>query len=207
MTGDRNAVVRLCAFAFLTDQRRRFGEASIQCCAICRLRHDELLEAAHILPDGHPLGERRSFPTAWRSASSTTPPSTATSSASRPTSQSPCASTSSRRWTGRCSRMAPRASRAGASTCRAPITSSPIATLWPSATPSSAAPADRLYPFGHVDTKIPRGVVSRHGLATSRGDHDALPHPGRNGTRPRRLPQAVPRDQGHGDRVSGASWK
>jgi putative restriction endonuclease len=28
-----------------------------QCCAICRLRHDELLEAAHILPDGHPLGE------------------------------------------------------------------------------------------------------------------------------------------------------
>src|SRR5712692_8461929 len=25
--------------------------------AICRLRHDELLEAAHILPDGHPLGE------------------------------------------------------------------------------------------------------------------------------------------------------
>jgi len=28
-----------------------------ECCAICRLRHDELLEAAHILPDGHPLGE------------------------------------------------------------------------------------------------------------------------------------------------------
>jgi putative restriction endonuclease len=28
-----------------------------QCCAICRLRHDELLEAAHVLPDGHPLGE------------------------------------------------------------------------------------------------------------------------------------------------------
>jgi putative restriction endonuclease len=25
--------------------------------AICRLRDDELLEAAHILPDGHPLGE------------------------------------------------------------------------------------------------------------------------------------------------------
>ena len=27
------------------------------CCAICRLRHEELLEAAHILPDGHPRGE------------------------------------------------------------------------------------------------------------------------------------------------------
>jgi putative restriction endonuclease len=26
-------------------------------CAICRLRHEELLEAAHILPDGHPRGE------------------------------------------------------------------------------------------------------------------------------------------------------
>src|SRR2546425_1212151 len=138
MTDDRDAAVRLRAFAFLTEQRRRFGEASVprpvlergfdfegvrvpligpqgifkpailpeipltittappawqfndpaaltarrqyvtavvrqrlhqrgfrqrvlrayqQCCAICRLRHDELLEAAHILPDGHPLGE------------------------------------------------------------------------------------------------------------------------------------------------------
>ena len=26
-------------------------------CAICRLRHTELLDAAHILPDGHPKGE------------------------------------------------------------------------------------------------------------------------------------------------------
>jgi len=25
-------------------------------CSICRLKHYELLEAAHILPDGHPLG-------------------------------------------------------------------------------------------------------------------------------------------------------
>src|SRR6267378_3917379 len=50
---------------------------------------------------------------------------------------------------GRCSSMACRASRAGASTCRAPITSSPIATSWPSATPSSAARAERLYPSGH----------------------------------------------------------
>jgi len=33
---------------------------------------------------------------------------------------------------------------------RAPTTSSPIATSWPSATPSSAARAERLYPRRHV---------------------------------------------------------
>jgi putative restriction endonuclease len=27
------------------------------CCAVCRLRHEELLDAAHILPDGHQKGE------------------------------------------------------------------------------------------------------------------------------------------------------
>jgi putative restriction endonuclease len=27
------------------------------CCAVCRLRHRELLDAAHILPNGHPKGE------------------------------------------------------------------------------------------------------------------------------------------------------
>jgi putative restriction endonuclease len=37
--------------------RLRVLEAYHQCCAICRLRHAELLEAAHILPDGHPRGE------------------------------------------------------------------------------------------------------------------------------------------------------
>jgi len=37
--------------------RQHVLRAYQQCCAICRLRHDELLEAAHILPDGHPLGE------------------------------------------------------------------------------------------------------------------------------------------------------
>src|SRR6266849_5543432 len=62
----------------------------------------------------------RSFPTASRSASSTTPPSTATSSASRPTSRSPCASTCWKKSTGRCSSMACRAFKASASTCRAP---------------------------------------------------------------------------------------
>jgi putative restriction endonuclease len=37
--------------------RMRVLEAYRQCCAVCRLRHTELLEAAHILPDGHPRGE------------------------------------------------------------------------------------------------------------------------------------------------------
>jgi putative restriction endonuclease len=37
--------------------RLRVIEAYRRHCAICRLRHQELLEAAHILPDGHPLGE------------------------------------------------------------------------------------------------------------------------------------------------------
>lgn len=41
--------------------QRRFSERVLRayrdCCAICRLRHRELLDAAHILPDGHPRGE------------------------------------------------------------------------------------------------------------------------------------------------------
>jgi putative restriction endonuclease len=37
--------------------RERVIEAYRQSCAICRLHHTELLEAAHILPDGHPKGE------------------------------------------------------------------------------------------------------------------------------------------------------
>jgi len=46
--------------------RRRLHQASFRWrvlrayqerCAICRLRHTELLDAAHILPDGHPRGE------------------------------------------------------------------------------------------------------------------------------------------------------
>jgi putative restriction endonuclease len=37
--------------------RQRVLRAYRESCAICRLRHDELLEAAHILPDTHPLGE------------------------------------------------------------------------------------------------------------------------------------------------------
>ena len=50
---------------------------------------------------------------------------------------------------------------------RAPSTSSPIATSWPSATPSSAARAEQLYPFGAVDTKYPQCVEWRHGFATA----------------------------------------
>lgn len=37
--------------------RERVLAAYRDTCAICRLRHRELLEAAHILPDGHPQGE------------------------------------------------------------------------------------------------------------------------------------------------------
>lgn len=36
--------------------RERVLRAYQEQCAICRLRHDELLDAAHILPDCHPLG-------------------------------------------------------------------------------------------------------------------------------------------------------
>ena len=37
--------------------RERVLRAYQEQCAICRLHHDELLDAAHILPDGHPKGE------------------------------------------------------------------------------------------------------------------------------------------------------
>lgn len=37
--------------------RERVLRAYRECCAICRLRHRELLDATHILPDRHPLGE------------------------------------------------------------------------------------------------------------------------------------------------------
>ena len=53
------------AYVTVVTQRRvhqqSFRERVLQAyqtqCAICRLRHEELLEAAHILPDGHPRGE------------------------------------------------------------------------------------------------------------------------------------------------------
>ncbi len=37
--------------------RERVLHAYQRSCGICRLRHPELLDAAHILPDGHPRGE------------------------------------------------------------------------------------------------------------------------------------------------------
>ena len=37
--------------------RERVLAAYRQCCAVCRLGHSGLLDAAHILPDGHPRGE------------------------------------------------------------------------------------------------------------------------------------------------------
>ena len=37
--------------------RLRVLKAYRDCCAVCHLRHQELLDAAHILPDGHPKGE------------------------------------------------------------------------------------------------------------------------------------------------------
>jgi putative restriction endonuclease len=37
--------------------RYRVLDAYRRHCSVCRLRHEELLEAAHILPDGHPQGE------------------------------------------------------------------------------------------------------------------------------------------------------
>ena len=39
--------------------RERVLEAYRRQCAFCRLRHDELLDAAHIIPDAEPGGEPR----------------------------------------------------------------------------------------------------------------------------------------------------
>jgi putative restriction endonuclease len=57
-TGTRRYASRLVAqrvhqLAF----RRRVLDAYRDRCAVCRLRHRELLDAAHILPDTHPRGE------------------------------------------------------------------------------------------------------------------------------------------------------
>ena len=56
--------IRLSYVTRLTKQRmhqqefrQRVLRAYREQCAICRLRHEELLDAAHILPDGHPRGE------------------------------------------------------------------------------------------------------------------------------------------------------
>src|SRR2546428_4115677 len=184
--------------------RQRVLRASQQCCAICRLRHDELLQAAHTLPAGHPLGEpvipnglalcKLHHAAFDRYLIGVTPDS-----------RSPCASTCWKKSTGRCFSMVSRAFKAGASTCRAPTTSSPIATSWRSATPSSAARAERLYLSGHVDTKIPRCVEWGHGVAPACGDHDPLPDACRDGPGARHLGQALPGAPGDGHRSPGTS--
>ncbi|MGH7366565.1 MAG: HNH endonuclease [Candidatus Rokuibacteriota bacterium] len=55
----RRAYVTVLARRRLHQQgfRERVLRAYREQCAICRLRHDELLQAAHILRDGHPRGE------------------------------------------------------------------------------------------------------------------------------------------------------
>ena len=88
---------RLHQHAFRQPVLRAYTER----CTVCRLRHVELLEAAHILPDTHPRGEAV-VPNGWRSASSTTPPSMLISSASGPTTRWTCGSMCWRRLTDRC---------------------------------------------------------------------------------------------------------
>jgi putative restriction endonuclease len=55
--GERRYATRV-AMARLHQRsfRQRVLQAYRDRCAVCRLRHAELLEAAHILPDGHPKG-------------------------------------------------------------------------------------------------------------------------------------------------------
>src|SRR6266508_3871152 len=122
--------------------RERVLRAYQQCCAICRLRHDELLEATHILPDGHPLGEpvvpnglalcKLHHAAFGRYLIGVTPDLEVT-----------VRLDVLREIDGPMLQHGLQGFQGRRSTCRAPITSSPIATSWPSATPSSAARAER----------------------------------------------------------------
>jgi len=57
-TGRRSYVTRLSRQRLHQQAfRERVLRAYSERCAICQLRHEELLDAAHILPDGHPKGE------------------------------------------------------------------------------------------------------------------------------------------------------
>ena len=53
-----NTRPELCCSDFTSNSSDAWGLVAYreQCC-VCRLRHIELLDAAHILPDRHPLGE------------------------------------------------------------------------------------------------------------------------------------------------------
>jgi putative restriction endonuclease len=56
--GRRRYVTRLVQQRLHQEEfRLRVLRACQKHCAICRLPHAELLDATHILPDGHPLGE------------------------------------------------------------------------------------------------------------------------------------------------------
>jgi putative restriction endonuclease len=75
MTDEMQALWPSASALFVSESRRRYVTRATQVrlhqvgfrqrvirayrerCAICRLRHVELLDAAHILPDGHPKGE------------------------------------------------------------------------------------------------------------------------------------------------------
>jgi putative restriction endonuclease len=70
-------------------------------CAVCALRHAELLDAAHIVPDSHEAGSPPCA-TAWRSARSTMLPTTARFSGSGRIWSSRFVPTCSTRSTGRC---------------------------------------------------------------------------------------------------------
>jgi len=58
-TGERREYVTRIVQQRLHQQgfRVRVIRAYLERCAVCRLKHSELLDAAHILPDGHPKGE------------------------------------------------------------------------------------------------------------------------------------------------------
>jgi putative restriction endonuclease len=57
MEARRSYVTRLVQQRLHQEQFRQRVLVAYQAhCAVCRLRHEQLLEAAHILPDGHPLG-------------------------------------------------------------------------------------------------------------------------------------------------------
>ena len=144
-----------------------------QCGAICRLRHDELLEAAHILPDIHPFGEPV-VPNGLALCKLHHAAFDANIIGVTPDLEVTVRLDVLQEIDGPCS-----------------STASGLRRSWPSATPSSAARAERLYPRVDVDTKNPRCVESGHGFATPRGDHDAVPHTGSDGPGPRRLSETL----------------
>jgi len=135
----RLTTLRLHQPIFRARVLRAYGEA----CAMCRLRHAELLDAAHILPDTHPRGTQ-SFRTGSPSARSTTRRTTATSSESDPIFRSTSNRGSSRRSMGRCSGTGCRRWAAYGSSCHDVLTPKPTRTGSASVT-ASFSPSARCY--------------------------------------------------------------